>query len=187
MLTGISGSKTVFRASTMPFSMSVSVSSMAGDLLSASFGGDGLLLLLQRGFEGMPREGGAFDADGELAHPGEHGELAQRAGISLTAGDQAVEALEQRVRLGHGLALERLGHQRGRGGRDGAPGALERDVLHAVSRDVEEDLQAVAAERIVPHGRAVRIRQGAEIPRPPVVVEDDLLIEVAQLVALEAH
>ena len=48
-------------------------------------------------------------------------------------GEQRVHALEQLLRLGARLALDGLGHHRGRGHRDGAAIALEAQVGDAIA------------------------------------------------------
>src|SRR5262245_8491679 len=93
-----------------------------------------------------------------------------------------MERAEQRIRLGLGLALQELGHQRGRRGRNRAAAALERDVVDdALVRELEVDRDLVAAQRVVALGRAVGVGRMAEIARPLAVVEDDFLIEVAEV------
>jgi hypothetical protein len=57
---------------------------------------------------------------------------------------------------------------------------LEADVGDHVLVHPQEHGQPVAAERIVPLGAAPPV-QGAEVPGTPVVIEDDLLIEVLQV------
>src|ERR1700681_2579981 len=109
MLTGISGSKTVFRASTIPFSMSEGSTSGAGSFEacrslsirtppSTLLGGDGLTVrhLGQRRQQGVPRQSGAFDPHGKFTDAGEDGELAQlrRAG-ACPGGEQIVEDVEE--------------------------------------------------------------------------------------------
>ena len=76
-------------------------------------------------------------------------------------------------------ALERLGHQRRRGLGDGAAGAFEGDVADRAVVELHVDLQPVAAQRVVALG-AWRRSIGAEVPRPPVVVEDHFLVELGQ-------
>src|SRR6185295_13462603 len=191
MSTGISGSKTVLRASTIPFStsegsveMAVAVGWVASWSIASSilFRGHGLILLFQSRQQGMPHQGGALDAHRKLAHAAEDGELAElRRPLAGSRGDQRVEILEQGAGRFDGAALERLRHQRGRRGRDGAAGALEGDVADAAVLEVEEHGHLVAAERVVPFRLMVRLRQGTEVAGPPVVIEDDLLIELAQL------
>src|SRR4051794_26456955 len=114
MLTGISGSKTFFRASTMPFSTSagstgapavVAIGEFASVGSVGSIGSVGWVsmqrLLLrcrgQRREQGVPRQSGAFDPHGKFADAGEDGELAQvgRALADLAGGEQAVEDVEE--------------------------------------------------------------------------------------------
>ena len=77
-------------------------------------------------------------------------------------------------------ALEAIGHHRRRGLRDRAARADEADVGDHVTVDRHEELEAIAAERIVPFRLVRRAVGHAEVPRTPVVIEDDFLIEVAE-------
>src|SRR3972149_10876414 len=83
MLTGISGSKIVERASmTCGFSFSVASGSATTGALTppaVSFGGDDILLGLQRRAQRVPREAGALDPHRILAHAGEDGQLVEAA------------------------------------------------------------------------------------------------------------
>src|SRR5690606_19560812 len=98
-------------------------------------------------------------------------------------GAQPVEAFEQPARLLLGPALEHLGHHRCRGRRDGATATVERRVLDdALVVDLEEHGQPVAAQRVVAVRLAVGILGMPEVPRPLAVVQDHLLIKLAQLV-----
>ncbi len=96
-------------------------------------------------------------------------------------GEHVVEDLEELPRLGDALALDRLGHQRGRGGADGAAVALEADLLDDPVLDPQVDLDDVAAQRVVAVGGAGRAVHGVAVPGLLVVVEDDLLVELAQI------
>ena len=88
---------------------------------------------------------------------------------------------EQRLRLLRRLALQRLGHQRGRRGGDGAAAALEaRRLDHAVG-DVQMQRQAVAAQRVEALGMVRGLGQRAEVVRAPAVVDDDFLVKVTQI------
>src|ERR1700674_165294 len=141
--------------------------------------------------QGVPGQGGALDSHRELSHPGECRQLAQLGNLAATgggrAGDQSVEALEETPCLGQRLAAQRLGHHRGGGGRDGAAHALEGDLLDAPVLDPQGDLHPVAAERVVTDGAVAGPGQAAEIARPPVVVEDDLSVQVLKLAEAAAH
>src|SRR3954462_3539288 len=185
----------VFRASTMPFSTSEG-SATAAAVASGAWGwvavscsgfiflllrGDGLILRVERGHEGVPGEGGALDPHRVFADAGEDGQLAEVLPLLLSLGDQLVETVEEAARLREAAAFQRLGHQRRGGGRNGASGPFERDAADAVLLDVHVDGHPVAAERVVPLRPAVGLRQRPEVAGPPVVVEDDLLVEVAQV------
>src|SRR5947209_10801964 len=158
MLTGISGSRTLFRASTIPFSTSagsagsaVAVAGTAGAVRVVSgfmsapssvlLGGDGfILLLVQRGDQGVPRQGGALDPHRVLADAGEDGELVQlRQALARAGGEQVVEDVEEPASLRLGLPLDGLGHHRGGGGRNGTSRALEGDVADAAVRHFQAD------------------------------------------------
>src|SRR5215212_7060180 len=123
MLTGISGSKTVLSASTIPFSTSAGSAAAAsgvswfGSTMGCLLllGRDRMVLLVESGLQGVPGEGSALDPHRVLAHAAQDGELAD-VRVRLSLRHQLVEVVEQRARLLHPLALERLGHQRGRGG-----------------------------------------------------------------------
>src|SRR6516225_841616 len=157
---------------------------MAGTSLIESLRRDRLGRAGQRCLERVPGEARALHAGGELAHARERRELSQAGRRFLVAGhggDRAVEAREQLVRLGGGLALHRLGQERRRGGRDGAALAGEARVAHAVSVDLEHEHELVAAERIAPTGAVRGVRQRPEVPRVLGVVQDHLLVEVSQV------
>src|SRR5207302_1842134 len=96
------------------------------------------------------------------------------------ARDHSMEALEQRLGLGDRLPFDAVGHQRRRGLRDRAPRSLEADVLDAAVFDLEIDRQTVAAQRIVAFG-FLSVLDLAEISRPFVVIEDDLLVQVVEI------
>ena len=137
------------------------------------------------GDEGVPGEAGALDAHRELAHAGEHGELADRGLVDrLIDGrrDHRVKAVEERDRLVDRAALDGVGHERRGRLRDRAAGALERDVRDAPVVEAQTERQLVAAERIVARA-PVRLASGerAEVARPAIVVEDDFLVEVGQI------
>ena len=102
-------------------------------------------------------------------------------GLLRVARDEVVEAVEEGLGLGAGLPLHALRHHRGGGREDGAARALEADVLDDVALHREHDLGPVAAERVAAFGRAVGPGQGAEVPRPAAVVQDRLLVQLAQL------
>src|SRR5258705_377950 len=77
-----------------------------------------------------------------------------------------------------------------RGFRDRAPRALRHlksDIADGIAVDLDEHLDAVAAQRIVALGAAIRRLQPLEVPRIAVVIEDDLLVELAQIAHCSAR
>src|SRR5205807_1768685 len=89
--------------------------------------------------------------------------------------------VEQAAGLLDGQPLERIGHQRRGGGRNGTARALEGDIPDAAIREIQEDRDPVATERVVPLGPAGGAGERPEVAGPPVVIEDHLLVEVAQV------
>src|SRR3954465_6674204 len=94
-----------------------------------------------------------------------------------------MELREQLFRVLDALALQHLGHQRGGRRRNRAAAALEANIGDAVALDREIDRHPVAAERVVAARQMRRTLQGVEIARMPAVIEDDVLIQLAQIVA----
>src|SRR5206468_5528466 len=90
---------------------------------------------------------------------------------------------EQLLRVLDALALQHLGHQRGSRGRDRAAAPLKADIGDPVALDSEVHGDPVAAERVVAARQMRRMLQGMEIARMPAVIEDDVLIQLAKLVA----
>src|ERR1044071_1982172 len=115
MLTGISGSKMVLSASTIPLSTSEGSTGAvtvvaAGAVVSGSMvvssdlllglllGGNGLILraFRQSRQQGVPGQGSALDPHGVLTDAGEDGELAElRVALAGTGGDQVLEDVEE--------------------------------------------------------------------------------------------
>src|SRR4030095_13777588 len=146
----------------------------------------GLALALERGLQRVPGQRGALHAYGELAHAGEGGELAELgtrvlAGAGRVARKEAVEALEEPLHLLAALALERLRHHRGRGGRDRATRALEAHVLDDPVLEPHVDRGLVAAEGVEALGAPRGLGHLPEVPRLLGVVEDRLLVELAEV------
>ena len=139
----------------------------------------------------MPRQCGAFYPHRELAHT-RHDLEAVRLVPELRRHVQRVERLvradgvehvEQPPRLRLAPPLQELGHHRGGRGRDGAAAALEGHVIETARPvQLDEDMHPVAAERVVALRLAVGVLDAAEIARTAAVVEDHLLVKLAQLV-----
>src|SRR5262245_62252988 len=89
--------------------------------------------------------------------------------------------MEKRVHLPFRLADDARGHHGRRRLGDGAARPLEGGVLYdaVLHRDLDGD--AVAAEGVVALGGPVRVRDLAEVPRMPVVVQNQLLVVVAEI------
>src|SRR5215831_17842700 len=79
------------------------------------------------------------------------------------------------------LALENLGHQRGRSGRDRTAATLERNIDDAVAVEREVDRHPVAAQRVVAVREMSRVLDRPEIARMAPVIEDDVLVKLAQI------
>jgi hypothetical protein len=139
------------------------------------------------GLHSVPGERRAFDADRVGLDAGQRlepvGVLLERLGKigRLAARHLGVEGAKKLVRLLDRLALQHLGHERGRRRRDGAAAPLEHDVLDAVAVELQVDRHLVAAERVVAVREMARVIELAEIPRVAAVIEDDVLVELAQI------
>src|ERR1044071_8430681 len=107
--------------------------------------------------------------------------LAQIVGLSRRPHYEGAEALENRLDLLDRFALEALGHYGRRGFRDCAARALEAQILHAPVLDADVNFHLVAAERVVAVRAAVRVFELLEVTRPLVVVQDRLLVQIAQI------
>src|SRR5947207_1496562 len=133
--------------------------------------------------QGVPGKQGALDADGELRHAGQGTELAQRliprgALVPLHHGAHPIgqgECLVDR------LVLDELGHHRGRRLTDGAAPADEACFLDDVAVDTQLQVDLVPTERVVQRHRVGRLLQRPLVAGPPVVIEDQLLVEGAEL------
>src|SRR5881409_381629 len=128
----------------------------------------------------MPGERRTFHSRRKFAHTGEYFELAEaslrRRRIS---GHQAMEPLEQRFGLLLGLALDTLRqHRRGSGG-NRTSRAFEARVLDHAAFQLQIKRQSIATQRVETFRLPVSPVERAKVSRLPVVVEDDLLIEIA--------
>src|SRR5438552_17322759 len=85
------------------------------------------------------------------------------------------------LRLCPALALDALRHHRRRCLRNSAPRALKRHIADGVAVDLQIDREMISAQRVIPLGLLVGIGQLAVISRLLAVLQDDLLVEVAQV------
>ena len=130
----------------------------------------------------MPRKRGALHANRKLAHAREYLQVAEavRGGLFIKlARHHAVKFTEKSLCFLLALSLHCLGHHAGRGLGDRTPGAFEANLLHRLVFQIQIDSQMIAAEWIETFGRVVGRLELAKIPRPLVVIENDLLVEFA--------
>ncbi len=206
MFTGISGSNTVEIASTMPGLQRVGlrrhrrrnaarplsastaacvrrISWLAASRESSSFRGC-RSPRVERRLERVPGEARALHADRKLPHAGQHRQLAEildlagRAASSPSGGSaRTARAPRRRSRpstqsvISDADAFEIA-----------QPEPWNADVGDDVAVDLTNRFEPVAAERIVALGVMPRALEHAEVPRPPVVVEDDFLVEIVRSV-----
>ena len=141
-------------------------------------------MIVQRGMHGVPWQSCAFHPDRKLAHSRKHFEIPKDivviviTDVELTS-DHAVKSFEERLRLFLALPFQGLRHHAGSGFGDRATRAFEAYFLYAVFFQVEVNRQMIAAKWIKPFGRMVRRLQLAKVSGLLVVVENDLLIELA--------
>ena len=81
-----------------------------------------------------------------------------------------------------GKDADALGQQPAAAATATAEGPFESDLLDHVAREPQMHLDLVAAERVHPFGAPVGPLRPAEVARLAAVVDDDLLIQIAQLV-----
>jgi len=92
-----------------------------------------------------------------------------------------MKLLEQLVDLGTTLSLDRRSHERRRRLGDRATGPLEADVADSIAAQLEPDRELVTAERVSPLGVAIGIVHPMKVARRPIVLQDHILIERAEL------
>ena len=129
----------------------------------------------------MPGEGGALDAHGVFRHADERLQVAEVVRAEVGVGHHAREVVDERPRFLFRLPFHRLRHHRAGGLAEGAAAPLEADVGKNVALEVRFDGDLVAAERVVALTDDFRIGDGAVVPRPPVVVEDQVFVELVKL------
>src|SRR4051812_23732099 len=189
MLTGISGSWTVAMASISASSVGSPDATAAGLSPSGvhtvfgvvSFTGC-LLGPVQGGDQRVPRQRGAFYAGWIFVHARQRRQAFQRrfqggAAIRARSGaGHATERLEQRLGVARATPLDHLGHQIGRSDADRTSPSLEPDSADGFVFQLDPDLDAVAAHRVVALGCRVERLQPLAVPWAAAVVENDLLV-----------
>ena len=131
----------------------------------------------------MPDQRGALDACREATHPAKRVKLAE-LGLAVTGGiarHQTAKLLKEGSGFPDALSLESLRHYRRGRGRDGASRSFERDVLQHLAVERHVDRHAISTQRVIAFGLPARYRRATAVPRAPVVVQDQLLVEIGQL------
>jgi len=145
------------------------------------FGCHRFLVAFECGHDSVPGEDGALHARGILVNAREHRQLAYVA-FNLAIRNHFVDLAEHCFHVGLGLAFRKFREQRRRRLRDATAGANEADVFDGPVVQREEELELVAAKRVVALRGTTGLRHLMEIPRLLAVVENDLLIKVVQVV-----
>src|SRR5471030_135181 len=89
--------------------------------------------------------------------------------------------LEKGVGLIAALSLHHRAHDRGRGFGYGAAGADEGHIADGLAVQIEIDRVVISAKRVIALDLAGRRRQLVKVSGVPVVVENDLLVELAEI------
>src|SRR6266446_6337081 len=133
----------------------------------------------------MPSQSRAFDPHWKSRNPGHDLKplavvFAERLGILALY--EMEKSAHQLFRFRDAAPLQHLRHQRRRGNRNSAALALETDIGDSRVRVHHKvDFHFVAAERIMPLGNMVCSRKRPEMARMPGVIQDDVLIQLAQI------
>jgi hypothetical protein len=140
------------------------------------------LAALERGIACVPGQARAFDAHRELAHARQGGQLAEvLRHRRIVVGEHVVDLAVQVRDLVAVFALDGLAHHRGRSHGNRTSLAFEAKVAKPVAFEAHADVQPVAAQRIVVVDRPVGRIEAAEQPRTPVVIEDDVAIQILEV------
>ena len=135
----------------------------------------------------MPGKARALHPNRKARHAAERAQRPEHlSGRSIGLGvelprDKVMNALEQLVGVGARFPLHRLGHQRRRRARDRAPVPLKADVRDPIAVELHPQRERVTAQWIVPLDHPIRILDHAVVPRPAVMLENDLLIEAIEV------
>src|SRR5215813_7076273 len=92
-----------------------------------------------------------------------------------------MELRKEGAGVGDSLTLQHLRHQRRRRGRDGAAAPLKADIGDAVAIEGQVHRHPVTAERVVALREMRRMIDLSKIPRMASVIENDVLIKLAQI------
>src|ERR1700687_5874064 len=133
----------------------------------------------------MPSQSRALDPHRKSRNAGHDLEplavvFAERSGILALY--QMEKSTHQPFRFRDTASLQHLRHQRCRSDRNGAALAFETDIGDSPARVHHKvDFYLVAAERIMPLGNMICVGQRPEMARMPGMIQDDVLIQLAQM------
>ena len=129
-------------------------------------------------FKRVPRQGRALDARRIIAHAAEDHEFAEVLADGGIGGQQLVELVEHLERFVAGLPLRLSVISDADAVEMAQPEPTKLTSTDDIVLNLDEQLQLVAAERIVAIGLAVGVRHGVAVSRTLAVIENDFLIEV---------
>ena len=141
-----------------------------------------LCFFIECGVEGVPGEGGAFDAHRKLAHASEDLQVAETVFLCLLiqlTHNHRVKFLEKVLNLLFALPFDGLRHHARGCFRDRAARSFKPDFLHRIVFEIDVDSQLIAAEWIVAFRAVISRFELPKVSRLLVMVEDYLLVEFA--------
>ncbi len=153
---------------------------MAGETLTGGFD----LSAVQCGRQSIPREKRTFMSARVGAHGGQSGEIAEPVEVRRDfAGKQQMKAFAKGSRLRLRSATDSFGHEgRGRQGNSAAL-AFEGGIFHElIFGDAQLGHDRVATHPVDGMGAMCGVGKRAAVTGPPPVIQDNVLIELAQIV-----
>jgi len=129
---------------------------------------------------GMPAQRRTFDSGRESVHPGKRANVTDLFRF-LAGRHNGAELLEKLLGFRRGFAFELSRHQRRAGLGNRAAGAVEGDLADAVAVEPEIHAALITAGGIVAMRDAIGGRQFPAIPRPAIVIQNNLLVEVGEV------
>ena len=138
--------------------------------------------IIQRCVHGVPWQGGALNSNRKFTHAGKYFQITETVSFDADiefAGDHAVKLAEQLFGFLLCLAFDGLRHHAGCGLGDRAARALESYFPDRVIFQIQIDGQLIATQWIETFCRVVSRLEPAKVSRFLIVVENDLLVELA--------